>query len=51
MPMFGQMTETLSSIEESISNEEDFFSVAITIPLVAVKVRCKACAQASSELL
>lgn len=39
MPILGHITETLSSIEESISNDEDFFSVAITIPLVAGNVR------------
>jgi len=36
MPMLGQMTETLSIIDESMSSDDDFFSVAITIPLVAV---------------
>lgn len=33
--MFGQMTETFSSMEESIRIEVDFFSVATTIPLEA----------------
>lgn len=36
MPMFGQMTETLSSIDSSMRMEEDFFSVAMTIPFDAV---------------
>ena len=35
IPMFGQMTETLSIIESSMSIEEDFFSVAITMPFEA----------------
>jgi hypothetical protein len=35
MPIFGHMTATLSIIESSMRIEEDFFSVAITIPLEA----------------
>lgn len=35
MPIFGQMTATLSIIESSMRIEEDFFSVAITMPLEA----------------
>lgn len=34
--MFGVMRETLDSDGGSISGEDDFFSVARTIPLVAV---------------
>lgn len=36
MPQFGVMSETLESEEESMSVEADFFSVARTIPFVAV---------------
>ncbi len=35
IPMLGHMTATFSSIESSIKIDEDFFSVAITIPLEA----------------
>lgn len=35
MPILGQITATLSSIESSMRIEEDFFSVAMTIPLEA----------------
>ena len=42
-PMFGQITETLSSMEESISNEEDFFSVAITMPFEAAMIEMMIC--------
>lgn len=35
MPMFGQITETLSNIESSMRIDEAFFSVAMTMPLVA----------------
>jgi len=35
MPIFGQMIDTLSSIDESIRIDEDFFSVAITMPFEA----------------
>jgi hypothetical protein len=35
MPIFGQMTETLSSMDSSIRMEDDFFSVAMTMPFVA----------------
>lgn len=37
MPMFGVIRETLESEGGSIRGEEDFFSVASTTPLVAVK--------------
>lgn len=33
--MLGHMTATFSSIESSIKIDDDFFSVAITIPLEA----------------
>lgn len=36
MPMFGVMRETLEREFASISGEEDFFSVARTMPFVAV---------------
>lgn len=43
--MLGQMSETFSMAESSTRMEGDFFSVAITIPLVAirwtVRWRCK----------
>lgn len=35
MPMFGQMTAIRSIMESSTRIEEDFFSVAITIPFDA----------------
>ena len=35
MPMFGHMTDTLSIIESSMRMEEDFFSVAMTMPFDA----------------
>jgi hypothetical protein len=35
IPMLGHMTATFSSIESSIKIDDDFFSVAITIPLEA----------------
>ena len=35
IPMFGQITATRSIIESSTRMEEDFFSVAITIPFDA----------------
>jgi hypothetical protein len=35
IPMLGHMTATFSSIESSIKIDDDFFSVAITIPLDA----------------
>jgi hypothetical protein len=35
IPIFGHMTATFSSIESSIKIDDDFFSVAITIPLDA----------------
>jgi hypothetical protein len=35
IPMFGHITATFSSIESSIKIDDDFFSVAITIPLDA----------------
>lgn len=35
MPIFGQIMHTLSIMDVSISSEEDFFSVAMTIPFVA----------------
>ena len=35
IPMFGQITATRSIIESSTRMEEDFFSVAITIPFEA----------------
>lgn len=35
MPMLGQMTDTLSIIESSMRMDEDFFSVAMTMPLDA----------------
>lgn len=37
IPMLGHMTATFSSIESSIKIEDDFFSVAITIPLDATE--------------
>ena len=39
MPIFGQTIATLSSIESSIKMEEDFFSVAMTMPLDATDMR------------
>src|ERR1700761_138185 len=36
MPMLGVMRETLDEDEESMSGEEDFFSVASTMPLAAL---------------
>jgi hypothetical protein len=36
MPMLGVMSETLEREGGSIRGEEDFFSVARTIPFVAV---------------
>lgn len=38
--MFGQTTATLSSMESSMSIDDDFFSVAITIPFEAAGGRC-----------
>jgi hypothetical protein len=38
MPMFGVMSETLDNDGGSMSGDEDFFSVARTMPLVAVPV-------------
>jgi hypothetical protein len=35
MPMLGQMAATLSNMESSINIEDDFFSVAMTIPFEA----------------
>ena len=35
IPMLGHMTATFSSIESSINIDDDFFSVAITIPFDA----------------
>jgi hypothetical protein len=35
IPILGHMTATFSSIESSIKIDDDFFSVAITIPLDA----------------
>lgn len=35
MPILGQISETFSMEESSMSGEDDFFSVAITMPLVA----------------
>jgi hypothetical protein len=35
MPMFGQIMHTFSIIDVSINSDDDFFSVAITIPFVA----------------
>lgn len=35
IPMFGHITATFSITESSMSMEDDFFSVAITIPLDA----------------
>jgi hypothetical protein len=35
IPMFGHTTETLSSMDSSMRIDDDFFSVAITIPFVA----------------
>jgi len=39
IPMLGHMTATFSSIESSIKIDDDFFSVAITIPLDALRDR------------
>jgi hypothetical protein len=39
MPMLGVMRETLEREGGSIRGEEDFFSVARTIPFVAGEVR------------
>jgi len=36
IPMFGVMSETFDSEGGSIRGEDDFFSVARTIPFVAV---------------
>lgn len=36
--MFGVMSETFDEDEASMSGEDDFFSVARTIPLVAGEV-------------
>jgi len=38
MPMFGVMRETFESDGGSMSGDEDFFSVARTMPFVAVQV-------------
>jgi hypothetical protein len=38
MPMFGVMSETFESDGGSMSGDEDFFSVARTMPFVAVHV-------------
>jgi hypothetical protein len=38
MPMLGVMRETLERDGGSISGEEDFFSVARTMPFVATMV-------------
>jgi len=35
MPIFGHITATLSSMESSIKIDDDFFSVAITMPFEA----------------
>lgn len=35
MPMLGQTTQTFSTMDESMSRDDDFFSVAITMPFVA----------------
>ena len=35
IPMFGQMTATFSMTESSMRMDEDFFSVAMTMPLDA----------------
>lgn len=35
IPILGHMTATFSSIESSIRIDDDFFSVAITMPLDA----------------
>jgi hypothetical protein len=45
MPMFGQMTETLSTMDSSMRIEDDFFSVAITIPLVAGDPESRECVE------
>jgi hypothetical protein len=37
MPIFGVMSSTLEEDAESTSGDDDFFSVARTIPLVAVE--------------
>jgi hypothetical protein len=39
MPILGQMTATLSSIESSIRIDDNFFSVAMTIPLDAEEIQ------------
>lgn len=41
MPMSGVMRETFEREGGSMSGDEDFFSVARTIPLVAVKDQCE----------
>lgn len=37
IPMLGHITATFSSIESSIKIDDDFFSVAMTIPLDAYR--------------
>ena len=37
IPMLGHITATFSSIESSIKIDDDFFSVAITIPFDAYR--------------
>ena len=38
MPILGVMSETLDKEGGSMSGEEDFFSVARTIPFVAIPI-------------
>jgi len=51
MPMFGVMRETFESDGGSMSGDEDFFSVARTMPFVAIQVSSSKAAGSLVSLL